>query len=115
MIVTLISSLISIIALFIEGHYLLVFVLLMLNLIIGMYLLYGKLIEKKFFERPEFPKDIGGLLLSLLITSGLYVLIHKFGSRTLDMQNSEVMLVVVYMLLLSIVFVTIKIQQEEKR
>jgi hypothetical protein len=110
-----ISSLISIIALFIQGHYLLSFVLLALNLLIGMYLIYGKISLSKQIEKPEFPKDLGALFLSALITGCLYILIYKFGARTLDMQNSEVMLVAVYSLLLSIVFVTIKIQQEEKR
>jgi hypothetical protein len=115
MIVAAISSLVSIIALFVQGHYLLSFVLLILNLLVGMYLLYGKLIHSIRIEKPDFPKDVGSLLLSAVITSCLYALIYKFGSRSLEMQNSEVMLVVVYCLLLSIVFVTIKIQQEEKR
>jgi len=115
MIVAIISSLISIVALFIHGQYLLSFVLLVLNTLVGMYLLYGKLIQNGLFEKPQFPSDLGSLMLSVLVTGGLYLLIFNFGSRTLDMQNSEVMLVVIYTLLLSIVFVTIKIQQEEKR
>jgi hypothetical protein len=106
---------ISIAALFISGHHLLALMLLLLNLLMYLYLLYGKMFSKKFFEGISIKKDIWSLLLSGLVVGILYWFIQKYGEKTLVANNEEIMLITTNVFLLSMAFLLVKIQQEEKR
>ncbi len=115
MIISGISGIISVGALFLGGHYILAFTLTLLNLMLGIYLLYGKLLKFQWFEKVVFKKDIYAMATAGVITGIIYGLLCYMGDKEIEVRNADLMMVSVYVLLLGLVFVAIKIQKEEGR
>ncbi|MCB0348644.1 MAG: hypothetical protein KDD37_07395 [Bdellovibrionales bacterium] len=109
------GGLLSIAALFVQGHYIIAFTLLLLNLLLAVYLLYGKLLKKDWWGKIEIAKDAYSFATAALITGALYCLVACLGSKEIELHNADIMMVSIYVVLLALMFVAIKIQKEEER
>lgn len=115
MIVVAISNIICLLLLFAHKEYLLFSTLFLLNAISIVYLMYGKHISLVWFEKISIKKDALYLFFSIMVSALLCASIYRFGDKLVNIENSHITQIIVYILLLALTYATIKIQHEEKR